>query len=165
MKQMCRRHQIFLAGWVRHTSSRGSNWSSNFFLTNSISCCADKLSYRKWCGQCDAILATCKCGDIQGIHSFDDSDNFREISGTAEDQRRSMNYLYIITHEGHAAPSLSQILTSCPYHMPPILLDKLKNSHDIQRLVRRQSGVHFDSKYLNFPAVSWSIILLSDLLL
>lgn len=125
-----------------------------FKLTNLISCYDNKLSYKKWCRQCDAILATGKCGDQLGIHSFDDPDNFREITGAAEDQHKSMNYLCIIAYDSHAEPSLSQILTSCPYHMPSRLLDKLKNSHDIQRLVRRQSGVHFDSEFLIFPVVS-----------
>lgn len=102
--------------------------------------------FQKWGGHCDTLLANSETTDLHGPQPLDEHEISREISGTAQDQRRSINYLHILAH---ARAHLSDILRSSPYHMPPILLDKLKNVQDIQTLVRKHVGVHFDSELFN----------------
>lgn len=110
-------------------------------------CCishVSKTAFQNWCGQCDAILSRRKGENSGGANALDQFHAYRDVAGTAQDQRRSSNYLHVIAH---APPSLSQILVSCPYRMPAIVLNKLINAQDIQSLVRKQAGVHFDSKF------------------
>ncbi|KAL7522196.1 hypothetical protein ACHAWX_006884 [Stephanocyclus meneghinianus] len=85
-------------------------------------------AFREWIGRCDVILDRCKGENTEGIFALDASSVTRKVSRSAE-QRRSINYLKTLAF---APPTLTLILTSNRYDMPCILLDKLKNVHDIQ---------------------------------
>lgn len=57
--------------------------------------------------------------------------------------RRHAGFLQLLNRE-HLS-SLGSVLTSTPYKMPPVLIDKLVHACDAASLVRRMhSGVHFD---------------------
>ena len=83
---------------------------------------------------------------------MDDSQTIREVSATAQEQRRCMNYLHVLAH---APPSLTEVLQSYPFNMSSVLLNKLKSVQDIQTIARKQAGVHFDSKCEVFTVHGW----------
>ncbi|KAL3801098.1 hypothetical protein HJC23_002391 [Cyclotella cryptica] len=102
-------------------------------------------AFQEWIGRCDVILERCKGENTEGIFALDASSVSRKVSGSA-DQRRSINYLQTLAY---APSTLSSILKSDPYDMPSILVDQLKNVHDIQSIIRRRVGVHFDTNVAN----------------
>lgn len=57
--------------------------------------------------------------------------------------RRHASFLQVLAR--HHLSKLGPVLTSTPYNMPPVLIDKLVHVSDAASLVRRmRSGVHFD---------------------
>ena len=100
--------------------------------------------FQKWGGHRDNHLAESETAKLQIFQPLDKHQESRESFGTRQDKRRCMNYLHVLAH---GRPQLSNILKASPYHMPSILLDKLKSAQDIQTLVRKHVGVHFESKF------------------
>jgi ankyrin repeat protein len=103
--------------------------------------------FRGWCGRCNVIMSRCQDEDTSNIFARDGTDdNTRRQVESAQLQRRSANYLQVLSR---APINLTEVLASPPYEMPSLLLEKLKSNGDIQSLVRRlpTGEVHFESKF------------------
>jgi hypothetical protein len=105
-------------------------------------------AFRGWCGRCDVILSRCHDEDTSNILAHDADDNTLRRVESAQLQRRRANYLQVLSF---APKTLTKILVSPPYEMPPVLLERLKSNGDVQSLVRRlNSGeIHFETSIAN----------------